>query len=147
MVKSMNRFLKASAITLLAAMTLTPLALARDHTVIYYQSPSSTTWYTVSTVRTTVPVFTYTAPGTNNQVYVYQAAAPSPAFGDVKVVASQPDSSVFVDGEYAGTTRHIMRVALEEGNHDMELRDAQGNILFSGSVNVVAGQTTQIRPQ
>src|SRR5580698_5987836 len=106
---SMNRFLKASGITLLAALALTPFALARDHTVILYQSASGNTWYTVATEKTTtVPVYTYTTPGTNEQIYIYQASAPARDFGDVKVVASDPNSSVWIDGEFAGTTNHIM---------------------------------------
>lgn len=151
----MNQILKASAITLLAALTLAPLApvaSAGDHhdkkVVIYYQSPSGSSWYEVSTVRTSTPVYTYTVPVSNAPIYAYQAPAPPPpAMGDVKIVAAGPDNTIWIDGQFAGTSSPIMRVALEEGSHDMQLKDAQGNTLFSGSVDVVAGQTTQIQPQ
>jgi hypothetical protein len=149
----MVRLLKASAITLLAALTLAPVASAsvfRHHhkkVVIYYQSPSGTTWYEVSTTKDGAPVYTYTVPVTNAPIYVYQAPAPPPALGDVKIVAPAQPATVWIDGQYAGTTDNIMQVALEAGSHDMQLKDTQGNTLFSGSVNVVAGQTTQIQPQ
>jgi len=148
----MTRFLRATAITLLAALTLAPVASAsifhhHEKVVIYYQSPSSTTWYAVSTVKEGAPVYTYTAPATNAPVYVYQEAPPPPAMGQVKIIAPAQPATVWIDGEFAGTTDNIMKVALEAGSHDMQLKDTAGNLLFSGSVNVVAGQTTQIQPQ
>jgi len=148
----MTRFLRATAITLLAALTLAPVASAsifhhKEKVVIYYQSPSSTTWYAVSTVKEGAPVYTYTVPVTNAPIYVYQEAPPPPAMGQVKIIAPTEDSTVWIDGQFAGTTGNIMRVALEAGSHDMQLKDTQGNLVFSGSVSVVAGQTTQIQPQ
>lgn len=148
----MFRVFKASAITLLAALTLAPVASAsvfhhHQKVVIYYQSPSGNTWYEVSTVKTGAPVYTYTVPVTNAPIYVYQAAELPPAVGDVKIVAPAQSASVWVDGQYAGTTDNIMQLGLEAGSHDVQLKDLQGNTLFSGSVSVVAGQTTQVQPQ
>ena len=149
----MMRLCKASAIALVAALTLVPLASAsmfhhHEKVTIYYQSPRGTTWYEVSTVKEGAPVYTYTAPVSNAPIYVYQApAAPPPAMGQVKVVAPAQPASIWVDGQYAGTTDNVMKLGLDAGGHDVQLKDSSGNVLFSGNVNVVAGQTTQIQPQ
>jgi hypothetical protein len=148
-VKSMNRTLRILAITILAAMTLAPFASA-DHirrTTIYYQSSSGSTWYEVTATKRGAPVYTYTVPVSNAPLYVYEAAAPPPAMGDVKIRAAGPDNQVWIDGEFAGTTDHVMQVALDAGTHDMQLKDANGNMLFAGSVDVLAGQTTEIAPR
>ncbi len=142
----MIRLWKASAITILALFTLAPMASAKKKkVVIYYQPPSGTTWYEVRTVKTGAPVYTYTVPESKNEVYVYEAAPPK-TMGTVKITAPAKDSTVWIDGEFAGTTGHIMQLGLESGSHDVELRDPQGRKAFSGSVDVVAGQTTEIKP-
>jgi len=148
----MFRLVKTSMITLLAALTLASVvsgAIFPHHkkVVIYYQSASGTTWYEVRTVKTSAPVYTYTTPVSSAQIYIYQAPAAPPAIGDVKIVAPAQPASVWVDGQYAGTTDNIMQLGLEAGGHDVMLKDSQGNTLFSGSVDVVAGQTTQVQPQ
>ena len=142
----MIRLWKASAITLLALFTLAPIASAKKKKVIiYYQPPSSTTWYEVRTVKTGAPVYTYTVPESKSSVYVYEAAPPKTS-GTVKITAPAKDSTLWIDGEFAGTTGNIMQLGLEAGSHDVELRDPQGKKMFSGSVDVVAGQTTEIKP-
>ena len=142
----MIRLWKSCAITLLALFTLAPIASARRKKVtIYYQPPSSTTGYEVRAERTGPPVYTYTVPESKNEVYVYEAAPPR-TMGQVKITAPAKDSTVWIDGEFAGATGHIMQLGLEAGSHDVELRDPQGKKMFSGSVDVVAGQTTEIKP-
>lgn len=138
---------KAFAITLVALFTLAPLASARRKKVlIYYQAPSSNVWYEVRTERTAPPVYTYTVPQSTDSIYVYEAAPPRTT-GVVKITAPERESSVWIDGEYAGTAANIMQVALDEGSHDIELRDRRGRSVFTGSVEVIAGQTTEIRPE
>lgn len=143
----MTRLSRTLTITLLTLVALAPMASARKKKVIiYYQSYDSPTWYTVSEVKTGPPVYTYTVPVTNAPVYVYSVAAPAATMGNVKIVAPAKDSTVFVDGEFVGTSGHVMQVALESGSHSVELRDPEGKTLFTGNVDVVAGQTTQIKP-
>jgi hypothetical protein len=145
----MTRFWRASAIALVALLTLASLASARKkkEVVIYYQAPSGDVWYEVATVkREAPPVYTYTIPESTGSIYVYQAAPPPDAIGNVKISAPSGDSTVWIDGQFAGTTGNIMQVGLEAGSHHITLRDPQGATLFSGDVDVVAGQTTQLRP-
>lgn len=142
----MVRFWKAYLISLMAVLALAPIASARKKKVIiYYQPPSSTSWYEVRTVKTGSPVYTYTVPESTGSIYVYEAAPPRTT-GQVRISAPAPDSTVWIDGEFAGTTGNMTQVALEAGSHDVQLRDPQGRKLFAGSVDVVAGQTTQIKP-
>lgn len=142
----MIRLWKASAIAILALLTLAPIASAKKKkVVIYYQPPSSTSWYEVRTVKSGAPVYTYTIPESKGSIYVYQAAPPTTT-GTVRVTAPAPDSTLWIDGDYAGTTGNITQVALEEGSHDIQLRDPQGRRLFAGSVDVVAGRTTVVKP-
>jgi hypothetical protein len=138
---------KASVITLLALFTLAPMASAKKKkkVIIYYQPPSGTTWYEVRAEKTGPPVYTYTIPESKSSIYVYEAAPPKTT-GEVKITAPAKESTVWIDGEFAGTTGKIMRVALEEGSHDIQLRDPQGKKVFAGSVDVVAGKTTEIKP-
>ena len=90
-------------------------------------------------------MYTYTVPQSTNSVYVYEAAPPRTT-GEVKIMAPARNSTVWIDGEFAGTTGNIMQVALEEGSHDVQLRDPMGRRVFTGNVEVVAGHTTEIRP-
>ena len=149
----MIRLWKGLAIALLAALTLAPAASAsifhhHHNVVIYYQTASSPAWYEVQTVQTGPPVYTYTAPApASAPIYVYNAPTPPPpAMGDVKIVAPAQNTTIWIDGQFAGTTGNVMQVALNAGDHEMQLRDPSGNTVFSGTVDVVAGQTTQIQP-
>lgn len=67
----MIRLWKVSAISLLALMTLSPLASAKHKTVIYYQSSSSPGWYQVYTEPqpSGPPAYTYNVPSSTQQVY------------------------------------------------------------------------------
>ena len=142
----MIRFWKASSIILLALFTLAPIASAKKKkVVIYYQPPSSTAWYEVRTVKTGAPVYTYTVPQGTSSIYVYEAAPPKTT-GTVRITAPAKDSTLWIDGEFAGTTGNIMQLGLEAGSHDVELRDPEGRKVFAGSVDIVTGQTTEIKP-
>jgi PEGA domain-containing protein len=142
----MKRLWKASPIALVALLALASVASAKKRKVIIYQSASSPVWYEVRTERVGNPVYTYEVPTTREHVYVYRATSPVPEMGQVRIVAPGRDTSIFIDGQFVGLTANVMKVAVDEGPHNVELRNPEGDNVFSGNVNVTAGQTTQLQP-
>jgi hypothetical protein len=67
-----------------------------------------------------------------------------PAKGDVKIQAQIKGESIFVDGGYAGLTGKLKKFSLQPGNHQIEVRDASGKVLFQNTIRVIAGQTVDI---
>jgi hypothetical protein len=67
-----------------------------------------------------------------------------PSAGKVKIVTPDKSASVFVDGGYVGPVAKAKKFPLRPGNHDVELRDLNGHILFDERVQVVPGRTTEI---
>jgi PEGA domain-containing protein len=128
----MSRFWKASAVALLALLTLTPVASAqRRRTVIVggggFYGP---VWW---------------GPGWYGPWWG-PAYAPYPLTGNVKIVTHDKSDSVYVDGGYVGVTRKVKKFPLRPGNHDIALRDPRGHTFFQERVYVIAGKTIDIRP-
>ena len=73
--------------------------------------------------------------------YVY---VPGPRTGEVKLHTHFKHESVYVDGGFAGVTDKLKKFDLRPGNHQIEIRDADGRILFENTVHVIAGQTIDI---
>jgi len=67
---------------------------------------------------------------------------PARATGELKIQTEDKDARVFVDGGYLGIARKVKKFDLRPGNHDVELRDARGTVLFKEKVAVVPGHTT-----
>lgn len=144
----MIRLWKVSAISLLALMTLAPFALAKHKVVIYYQNSSSPGWYQVYTEpQTAPPAYTYSVPSSTQQVYVYPAPTLAAGMGQVKIKVPYHDTSVFVDGQFAGTSDHVAKLGLEAGTHNIQLRDRTGNVVFNENVAVSANQVTELKPE
>ena len=143
----MIRFWKVSAVCLLALMTFAPLASAKHKVVIYYQG-SSPGWYEVySEQQATPPAYTYNEPSTNEPVYVYAVPTLAAGMGQVEIKVPSHDTSIFVDGQFAGSSDHVMKLGLEEGTHNVELRDRHGNTTFAANVAVSANQVTELKPK
>jgi hypothetical protein len=68
-----------------------------------------------------------------------------PTTGEVKIDTHLKNASVYVDGGYSGLTNKLKHFSLSPGNHNIEVRDAGGNVMFSQRVQVLVGQTTEIR--
>ena len=73
----------------------------------------------------------------------YYAAAPR--VGDVKIDTHVKGASIYVDGGFAGLTGKLNKFPLQPGNHDIQVRDSAGNTLFQSRVQVLVGQTVQIK--
>ena len=50
-------------------------------------------------------------------------------------------SSEYVDGGYADRVENSKKLALRPGNHDIELRNPEGQTLFQQRVAVIVGET------
>jgi hypothetical protein len=68
---------------------------------------------------------------------------PAPITGELKINTADKDARVFVDGGYLGIVRKVKKFNLRPGNHNIELRDAQGNVLYKEKVAIVPGHTTE----
>ena len=71
-------------------------------------------------------------------------AAPIPRSGDIKIHAGIKGESIYVDGGFAGLTGKLKKFSLQPGNHQIEIRDAEGRVIYRNTVRVIAGQTVDI---
>jgi len=76
--------------------------------------------------------------------YPYPPSHMAANFGEVKIDTHQKDAAVYIDGGYAGKIKEAKKFALRPGNHDVELRDADGQTFFQEQVAVTVGQTTKL---
>src|SRR5437667_9074820 len=67
----------------------------------------------------------------------------APATGQLKLNTDDKDARVYVDGGYLGIARKLRKFDLRPGNHNIELRDARGTVLFKEKVAIVPGRTTE----
>ena len=71
--------------------------------------------------------------------------AVAPRGGDVKIDTRLKDASVYVDGGFAGSTGKLKHFSLKSGNHDIEVRSAEGKTMFHDKVQVLPGRTVEIK--
>ncbi len=114
----MARIWKASAIALLAILTLAPMASAHPPRVIVRRH-----------VFIRAPYDPFGGPP-YPYPYTY---VPAPYAGDVKLQTDMKDASVYVDGGYAGKANKLKRFSLQPGTHDIDLRDSEGRTLFGNA--------------
>lgn len=76
-------------------------------------------------------------------LYVGPTYFPAPKTGELKINTEDKDARIYVDGGYLGVVRKVKKFDLKTGNHDIELRDARGNVLFKEKVAIVPGHTTE----
>ena len=136
----MKRFLKYSAIALLAFVTFVPAASARGFGgdleagsgggfygggfgwgMGFY--PGYYGWY---------------GPWYGPGYYV-------PNAGEVQIQTKQKGNQIFVDGGYAGRTGELKKFPLRAGNHTIELRNANGKTFYQEQINVIAGKKIKIQ--
>jgi hypothetical protein len=72
---------------------------------------------------------------------------PAPITGQLKINTDDKDARVYVDGGYLGVVRKEKKFDLRPGNHDIELRDARGNVLYKEKVAIVPGRTTEFNAE
>jgi hypothetical protein len=91
----------------------------------------------------------YAAPYYYRYSYPYYAYAPGyavgPGVGEVKIESHLKEATVYVDGGYVGPIGKFKRFGLKPGNHDIEMRDVTGRVVFSERVQVLVDRTVEIR--
>jgi hypothetical protein len=66
-------------------------------------------------------------------------------YGDVKIETHRKDLSVYIDGGYAAEIRKDKKFTLRPGNHQIELRNSEGQTVFEEKVAVTVGKTTKLQ--
>lgn len=70
---------------------------------------------------------------------------PGPTAGKVKFDTKVKNAQVYVDGAFAGTAQQLGSFPLKPGSHQVELRDATGQTIYSQNVDVIVGKTLKIK--
>jgi len=71
----------------------------------------------------------------------------APITGELKINTEDKDARVYVDGGYLGVVRKTKKFDLRPGSHEIELRDARGNVLYKEKVAIVPGHTTEFKAE
>ena len=77
--------------------------------------------------------------------YGYPPSYVASQYGEVKIDTHRKDLNVYIDGGYAAETKKEKKFTLRPGNHDVELRDSDGQTVFQDKVAVIVGKTTKIQ--
>jgi hypothetical protein len=77
--------------------------------------------------------------------YGYPPAYVASHYGEVKIDTHRKDLSVYIDGGFAAETRKEKKFTLRPGNHDIELRNSDGQTVFEEQVAVMIGKTTKLQ--
>ena len=76
--------------------------------------------------------------------YPYPPSYMAENFGEVKIETHLKDAKVYIDGGYAAKIREAKKFALRPGNHEIELRDSDGQTLYQENVAITLGHTTKL---
>ena len=66
-------------------------------------------------------------------------------YGEVKIQTHRKDLAVYIDGGYAAEIRKDKKFTLRPGNHQIELRDSDGQTVYEQQVAVTIGKTTKLQ--
>jgi hypothetical protein len=128
-VEPMTRFLKYSAIALLALVIFVPAASAQRG---YFGGG-------------------YMGGGFGPGFYPYgpyygARYYPVSPVGQVQILTKQKGNQIFVDGGFAGRTGELKKFPLRTGMHTIEFRDAKGQSYYKEQINVISGKKLKIQP-
>jgi hypothetical protein len=135
----MSKFLKGSAIALLALLTLAPAASARGRGFFvqpFYYHVYPYPYWGLGWGWGIGPW--YGPYGWGPGYYRYATT------GEVKIETKQKGDSIYVDGGYAGVTGKLKKFRLKPGNHTLELRSPSGKKIYQERVYVIPGKTLKI---
>jgi hypothetical protein len=133
---AMKRFLKYSAIALLAFVTFVPAASARG----FYGGGFGYGWGFGYGLGFYPGYYGWYGPGYGPGYYRV-----SPV-GEVQISTKHKGDAIFVDGGFAGRTGELKKFPLRAGNHTIELRNANGKTFYQEQINVIAGKKLKIQP-
>jgi hypothetical protein len=66
-------------------------------------------------------------------------------YGEVKIETRRKDLAVYIDGGYAAEIKKDKKFTLKPGNHEIELRDSDGQTVYQEKVAVTVGKTTKLQ--
>ena len=69
----------------------------------------------------------------------------APPYGEVKIETRRKDLAVYIDGGYAAEIKKDKKFTLKPGNHEIELRDSDGQTVYQEKVAVIVGKTTKLQ--
>jgi len=134
----MKRFLKYSAIALLAFVTFVPAASARG---VYFGGPFVGFGYGMGFYP---GYYGWYGPGYGPWYGPgYYRVSP---VGEVQISTKHKGDAIFVDGGFAGRTGQLKKFPLRTGSHTIELRHANGQTFYQERINVIAGTKLKIQP-
>ena len=128
---AMTRFLKYSAIALLAFLTFVPAASAQRG---YFGGG-----YMVG------PGF-YQGGYYGYGPYFGSRYYPVSPVGQVQILTKLKGNQIFVDGGFAGRTGELKKFPLRTGMHTIEFRDAKGQSYYKEQIDVLAGKKLKLQP-
>jgi PEGA domain-containing protein len=65
-------------------------------------------------------------------------------YGELKIETHRKDLAVYIDGGYAAEIKKDKKFTLKPGNHEIELRDSEGQTVYEEQVAVTVGKTTKL---
>ena len=127
--KTMQPFFKALAIAITGASFLALPSLA-------FAQQTRPRVVVINRVPVIDPFFPYP--------YPYPANYLDSNYGYVKLDTHLKDAEIYVDGGFADKVKHNKKFALRPGDHDIELRGADGQTIYEQRVAVIVGKTTKL---
>jgi len=130
---AMTRFLKYSAIALLAFLTFVPAASAQRG---YFGGGYMGGGF---------------GPGFYPGGYYGYGPWYGPRYypvspvGEVQILTKHKGDAIYVDGGFAGRTGELKKFPLRAGSHTIELRNANGQTFYQEKINVIAGKKLKIQ--
>ena len=134
----MSRFLKYSAIALLAFVTFVPAASARG---VYFGGGYGGGGYMGGGFGPGFYPGGYYGYGPWYGPRYY----PVSPVGEVQISTKHKGDAIFVDGGFAGRTGELKKFPLRTGTHTIELRDANGKTFYQEKITVIAGKKLKIQ--
>jgi hypothetical protein len=134
----MKNLLKLSSICLLALIISAPAALAGHKKVkVIVQKEYVPTVNTVYVTEKTAP-----------DLGLVEISAPTTEETQTTTTTTKTTESVYVDGKLVGTTTKIRMMGIGAGNHAIEVRDSDGNVIWTDPhVRVVRHETVVLNPE
>ena len=69
----------------------------------------------------------------------------APPYGEVKIETRRKDLAVYIDGGYAAEIKKDKKFTVKPGNHEIELRNSEGQTVYQEKVAVTVGKTTKLQ--
>jgi hypothetical protein len=90
------------------------------------------------------PFYPYYNPWWGYYPYAYPGYYAQANYGEVKIETHRRDLAVYIDGGYAAEIKKDKKFTLKPGNHQIELRDSDGQTVYQEQVAVTVGKTTKL---